>query len=1399
MADSRLQILIDAAVSGLDQVSELGKEIASTAENTQSMKHMFQDASTGMVVFADSAEELAAKVKELQGGLDAAGSEVKDFAGSVSTVGDDLDKAGSSVSAASDTLDEVGESAGKAKTELENVGSGANVASDSFDKLAGLIKKAVLAYAGFIAAVSIKSTADIAARNETLGVTLDIIGKNAGYSTEQIKVYEDQLKSLGIATGQARDSLIQMMQAGLQVGASMEGGTSQIAELARAAQDLAVVSGENSSETLSRMITNIQQLDTLGMRYMGVMIDANDAYNKFAQSIGKSASELSNLEKQQAFLNATLERAKGLTGAYEASMDTVGKKLSSLKRYQDDLSESIGKNLLPAYGLLVDKATDFLKYAKGIVDEFNKTSDAGQNLADGLAFVFDTMQGIFGAMQNALSIIMQSIAKAFDDFKKAFSDFDVTGAFEPLTKIFDSIAQVVSLVILTISSLADEFRLLVDTFGGVIDAASNILDIFMSFAPATAEASAGVTILKVTLESLAFLVAAFADGLDVVSIAFNTLLIVGSIAIAGLMKAASLLVGIFSDDMSQAIDDATDSLFKFADEADKRISKTASRMAEGDTNINRFLMALDESRNKQEQTAASTDKLTDAISKNTKGFDEAESVVLKYVEAVRTGELKGEQARQKYEELSQSVRNMGVSYGFTTLEMEGLEAKLVSAVTKATDLSTAFTNLGISAGTFANQTSDAGTKALSAFNALVDSGKYASEELYRAFSMSIVNESSLAGLEAFKLALVGAFDAGKLSAQDYESSLKLIKLQTDETVNAMLKMAKTDSDFANITREVNKLTEAEVISAKAAQMYTNQIAEAKREAEKLGATRINTLEREVELSRAATDVMAQRARLYQADINYQKQLGVLEDAKAAYAQALNKDKKEGTELSKAELALADAQVQLEKARANMMLAVRKEEAAALDVLAAKQAKINALKKLEQVMGTPAEAAARRAVEMAEKEVQQKEIALNQAKQQRAQAEMAMAQAEQTYNNAVRTTNALRSASGAAGSLASNMGQANKNAKDTYMSLAKGREQLEAMGLSGNALNAALGQSTVVLNRHLPPAYRKTVVSAKALEATMARVAAETARASAEAAELKANFANAKIEVDSFGKIIEKTVDDTKYETEAARILAAAWAEVKEEARQANLEARESAKSFLDSALSVRIELLQAQGKEEEATKLQFEQRKRDLALEYQILQVKIQSAIAQGKIAGVSTSDLEQTLVDVQLAYEQSVNDIEELEKIRMADIAKRREEERKQAEEKKKREAEEVAKKAEDDRKAHETRKGYQSDEHDQEMANMVLAGNARLGWERRIAQARVINPNDMYDDSKAPTLPTMEMDDVNSELQLIAKNDEADNTPKKVVEVELKLENEVVRVDTAEGDDDKLLSILQNSKRVA
>lgn len=304
------------------------------------------------------------------------------------------------IKAASADLGDLDKSAKGGAGALGGIKAPVIAAGDGFSQLASSMKTAAVAFAAFLAIKGLKELADYAARSETLGVTLSVVGRNAGYTKDQLAGYEKELRGLGITTQAAREGMTKMMQAGIGLGVAAGQTESTVGRLARASQDLAVVSGMNSSETFNRMITNIQQMDTMGLRFMGLTVNIEGAQEKFAKSIGTTSSALTGQQKIQAVSIAVLDESAKLQGAYAESMETVGKKVQSLKRYQEEFADSMGEKLLPAYGMIVDGATNLLKSLTDQAEAFDQNGTLAKQFADSVGgavnAISDTISTSFG-------------------------------------------------------------------------------------------------------------------------------------------------------------------------------------------------------------------------------------------------------------------------------------------------------------------------------------------------------------------------------------------------------------------------------------------------------------------------------------------------------------------------------------------------------------------------------------------------------------------------------------------------------------------------------------------------------------------------------------------------------------------------------------------------------------------------------------------------------------------------------------------------------------------------------------------------------------------------------------------------------------------------------------------
>jgi hypothetical protein len=276
----------------------------------------------------------------------------------------------------------------------------------------------------------VSDAAMMAARYETLGVVMATVGKNAGYSAGQMESFAKGLQKSGIAMIESRTVLTRMAQAHIDLSKSTE--------LARIAQDAAVIGNINSSEAFERMIHGIQSGQIEILRTIGINVNFQNSYEKLAMQLGKTSDELTENEKMQARVNVVMKAGEGIAGTYEAAMGTAGKQILSMKRYWDDLKTSAGGAVLEE---MTKGTKDATEAVKGF-SEYLQQNDVQQSIKDtaaGIAAIARALLAVTQASIKAgemlgLNIIGKAMAFNRSANKFGRSVFDsVAGSIDPQT------------------------------------------------------------------------------------------------------------------------------------------------------------------------------------------------------------------------------------------------------------------------------------------------------------------------------------------------------------------------------------------------------------------------------------------------------------------------------------------------------------------------------------------------------------------------------------------------------------------------------------------------------------------------------------------------------------------------------------------------------------------------------------------------------------------------------------------------------------------------------------------------------------------------------------------------------------------------------------------------------
>ena len=236
--------------------------------------------------------------------------------------------------------------------DLKKMGETTSRSAAATEMLAGAAASAgvaVLALGAAAGALFLNAT-QLNARFVTLGVVVDRLGKNVGTSEYSLRALEQQMSKTGISMIGARDSIAQLIGANIDLA--------HATDLARVAQDAAVIAGIDSTAAFGQLVNFIQTGNTIISRQLGLYINLKTAYEGWADANGRAVASLTENEKANIRVNAVLAEGVTLQGSYVTAMGTADKTMKSMVRQVQDLKVIVGDAAQDEFAWLVAAVYD---------------------------------------------------------------------------------------------------------------------------------------------------------------------------------------------------------------------------------------------------------------------------------------------------------------------------------------------------------------------------------------------------------------------------------------------------------------------------------------------------------------------------------------------------------------------------------------------------------------------------------------------------------------------------------------------------------------------------------------------------------------------------------------------------------------------------------------------------------------------------------------------------------------------------------------------------------------------------------------------------------------------------------------------------------------------------------
>ncbi len=207
-----------------------------------------------------------------------------------------------------------------------------------------------------LGAAMVKLAAD-AAPLQTVRESFEGLAQSAGKSGEEMLAALQRGSSGMIAQ---RDLMLSFNKAAQLVS------TDFATKLPDAMQYLSKVSaatGQDMGFLLDSLVTGVGRLSPMILDNLAIQVNLNEAYEKYAQSIGKSAKELTKQEQQTALMNQVLEKLAANTASMPDVSNTAAAGMARLQAQLQNTKDAIGMALVPALNTMLQAIQPILTEA----------------------------------------------------------------------------------------------------------------------------------------------------------------------------------------------------------------------------------------------------------------------------------------------------------------------------------------------------------------------------------------------------------------------------------------------------------------------------------------------------------------------------------------------------------------------------------------------------------------------------------------------------------------------------------------------------------------------------------------------------------------------------------------------------------------------------------------------------------------------------------------------------------------------------------------------------------------------------------------------------------------------------------------------------------------------------
>jgi hypothetical protein len=200
---------------------------------------------------------------------------------------------------------------------------------DSMSGSNGLVSAYAILAANIFAATAAFNALRRAAQIEQLAQGLREVGAAAGQNLPNIANRLKEITGNAVSTEQAMRSTALAISAGFR--------SDQLIQLTKVAKGASIALGRDMGDAMDRLVRGTAKLEPEILDELGIMVRLDDAVRTYADRLGIAAGSLTQFDRRQAFLNATIEQGlqkfEDLSQSVEANpYDKLAASLADLQK-----------------------------------------------------------------------------------------------------------------------------------------------------------------------------------------------------------------------------------------------------------------------------------------------------------------------------------------------------------------------------------------------------------------------------------------------------------------------------------------------------------------------------------------------------------------------------------------------------------------------------------------------------------------------------------------------------------------------------------------------------------------------------------------------------------------------------------------------------------------------------------------------------------------------------------------------------------------------------------------------------------------------------------------------------------------------------------------------------------